>query len=499
MANDSPILIIGAGVVGLALAQGLKKEGIPFRIFERDEHIDARGHGWAITLWVFEALDACLPASMIGRLGATEVDPTSARRKLAKFCYLNLADGSKLFDIEVPRQRRINREKFRKLMLDGIDVEWNKQISGVQVLESGVRATFLDGTSAEGIMVIGADGATSMTRRLLCPDSGDLEQLPVRFMGVTIRLTPEQIAPLRAVDPMLFQGTHPETNTFLWYSLLDTPEVNGSTGKNEYYDCQLNISWPYNGPEDELPATNKERVVKMKELAQPYKAEFRQAFMYIPDDAEVTEIKLRDWRHMQWPSHNGRTTLIGDAAHAMVMYRGEAANHGVTDAHLLRDLLAEHYRSLSTDQIVPLDNVIQRYEEEMKDRAGWSVRKSRGACLDAHEWSKINPESDLFAFRAQSKLNGHSSRLLLIEGDFRDQTFIEMLRDFAPSHPDGLADVVLFATLHHSLRPMQSPSAASLALSIECFISIFSALGTDDTTRQVRSTHVPAVRSDVCH
>lgn len=256
---------------------------------------------------------------MIGRLHTAEVDPSSARRKLAKFCYLNLADGSRLYEFELPRQRRINREKFRKAMLEGIDVEWNKHISGIDLLDSGVQVSFQDGTTAEGAMVVGADGATSMTRRLLCPDNGHLEQLPIRFMGVTIKLTPEQIAPLRAVDPMLFQGTHPETGSFLWYSLLDTPEVNGSSGDGAYYACQLNISWPVHTPEDEIPATNKERVAKMKQLAKPFHGELGTAFSYIPDDMEITEIKLRDWRHLEWPSNQGRTTLIGDAAHAMVM------------------------------------------------------------------------------------------------------------------------------------------------------------------------------------
>lgn len=44
------VLIAGAGLGGLTLAQNLRKRGISYEIFERDEHKDARFQGWAIAL-----------------------------------------------------------------------------------------------------------------------------------------------------------------------------------------------------------------------------------------------------------------------------------------------------------------------------------------------------------------------------------------------------------------------------------------------------------------
>jgi flavin-dependent dehydrogenase len=44
------VLIVGAGVGGLSLAQSLRKQNISFEIFERDPNPDARFQGWAIAM-----------------------------------------------------------------------------------------------------------------------------------------------------------------------------------------------------------------------------------------------------------------------------------------------------------------------------------------------------------------------------------------------------------------------------------------------------------------
>jgi 2-polyprenyl-6-methoxyphenol hydroxylase-like FAD-dependent oxidoreductase len=48
--NKPHVLIIGAGLGGLTLAQALRKKGISFEIFERDSSVDSRFQGWAIAL-----------------------------------------------------------------------------------------------------------------------------------------------------------------------------------------------------------------------------------------------------------------------------------------------------------------------------------------------------------------------------------------------------------------------------------------------------------------
>lgn len=47
------VLIVGAGLGGLAVAQGLRNKGISYEIFDRDESEDSRFQGWAIFMHTY--------------------------------------------------------------------------------------------------------------------------------------------------------------------------------------------------------------------------------------------------------------------------------------------------------------------------------------------------------------------------------------------------------------------------------------------------------------
>jgi len=55
--ESHPILIIGAGVVGLTLAQGCREAGIAFKIFEKLDASSENNQGWGLTLhWSLNSL-----------------------------------------------------------------------------------------------------------------------------------------------------------------------------------------------------------------------------------------------------------------------------------------------------------------------------------------------------------------------------------------------------------------------------------------------------------
>lgn len=87
--ETKPIIIIGAGLVGLTLAQALKKAGFPFQIYDRDGSLDERPAGWGITMhWALPALASSLPAEVFAKLPSIQVDPVEGAKgtKLLQDC-----------------------------------------------------------------------------------------------------------------------------------------------------------------------------------------------------------------------------------------------------------------------------------------------------------------------------------------------------------------------------------------------------------------------------
>lgn len=81
--DTKPIIVIGAGLVGLTLAQGLKKAGFDFRIYDRDNSIDERPAGWGITMdWAMPSLQACLPTEVFAQIPSIQVNPKSGHKGL---------------------------------------------------------------------------------------------------------------------------------------------------------------------------------------------------------------------------------------------------------------------------------------------------------------------------------------------------------------------------------------------------------------------------------
>ncbi|KAM0722681.1 hypothetical protein Q7P37_002122 [Cladosporium fusiforme] len=399
--HSQPVLIIGAGVSGLTLAQACRKAGIPYRLFERDESATHRSAGWGLTIhWALSTFKHLLPNDLVGRLPEAYVNrgAIDAGEK-GSFTFFDLSTGEAKFHVPVAERIRVSREKLRNLLLDNLEVQWSKKLTNIEAIDGGVKATFSDGTSEAGIMLIGCDGANSAVRRILHPEDCQNDQLPVRLLGASVDYPESQISAIRKLDPFFLQGTDSNTDAYLWFSFLSTPS---DGNQDNTYKCQIIASWPYRenwleraDPTD-VPNVKTGQLVLMKHLSESWAEPFRSIVQNIPRDAEIQPIELADWLPRKSSGFAGRVTLLGDAAHAMVMYRGEAANHSIVDVEMLLEQIKEVYQD---GKDIDFETARQTYEAEMIERTELAVRASRRACLDAHEYARVNEDSPLIKRR----------------------------------------------------------------------------------------------------
>ncbi|KAL8279766.1 hypothetical protein RQP46_007861 [Phenoliferia psychrophenolica] len=327
------VLIAGGGLVGLLLAQGLTKRGIPNTVFERDPDQGGRTQGFAITLhWILGAIEQMLPQDLYDQIETVQVDPTLTQDD-GNFLVLDGRDLSVLYKIPPSKRRiRANRTKLRALLLQGLNVKYEKKYECFETVDGGVRAFFSDGTSADGTLLVGADGNNSRVRAQLFKDN----PAAIVSQGVVQRYTPENAAPFRALDPLLFQSVNPEFGSFIWYSVQEMDPA------GKWIDLLTTVSHKVTDPSLELPkdAPSSLKIREMKARSAGFAEPLFGLINRIDESLPCTTISLADWIPTPW-DNLGCVTIAGDATGPMTMYRGEGVNHGMLDAALLVSALTK--------------------------------------------------------------------------------------------------------------------------------------------------------------
>ncbi|KAF1962095.1 FAD binding domain-containing protein [Byssothecium circinans] len=400
-----PVLIIGAGISGLLLAQQFRNSNVPFQVFERDSDFSTRGFGWGLTLhWSLPALRELLSGELLAQLPDTYVDRAAVERgETSTFPFFDLSTGElKGQSPRAPENQRIRvtREKLRRLLATGIEVKWGKSFEAFEEDEESVNAIFEDGTTVRGRMIFGCDGSHSRVRRALLPSGFQNHRIPVRMFGFTMLVTAEQSKPIRELDPFFLQGTASASDVFMYISLLQAPQTPEKS--HEGYLYQVCISWdtakglPNSIAAAAVKSTPEERPGIIRKLAEDWAEPFRSFVRLISNTVDVKQLDLDDFPPGPGIHPITRVLLIGDAFHAMAMYRGEGANHVIVDVLELKEKLLPQIadpHSGNLHEVLPsfLDGVIARTLP--------AVLASRQACLDAHDYHGLTPKSPLLTKR----------------------------------------------------------------------------------------------------
>jgi len=122
------VIIIGAGLGGLALAQSLRSHGLEFEIYERDIQKYSRNQGWALSLhWVIPLLRKVAPKeapdlrTVSVSAGFPGPDGTGMYNAYSKKA-LNFGLRSDWKEFI-----RANRARLRDYLSTSIDIRWGKR------------------------------------------------------------------------------------------------------------------------------------------------------------------------------------------------------------------------------------------------------------------------------------------------------------------------------------------------------------------------------------
>ncbi|KAK3111724.1 hypothetical protein LTR53_012731 [Teratosphaeriaceae sp. CCFEE 6253] len=307
------VLIVGAGVAGLALGQMLRKQGIALEIFERDE--GTRKQGWALGLDECLAdLKRCLPA---------DIDPLSnastnyAAQKADTYAIVH-GGTHEVLGLMAPQDGGLDfmsadRNSLRQILSKHLNVQYGKRLKSFVQGEDGVTVHFADGTTAHGTVLVGADGANSTARAHLLPEF-NASSSRYAMLSANVTLAKEEYQPmLDRANTCVIVGW-PDTKSYIMimaYNDDGTATWHWAVAKR-YEDRATANAWGQTASAEEL---YQEALRQTDDFPEYFRAAVK---LTGAEGMHLPPIKLIETVLPVDVLPDGTVTLLGDAAHSMV-------------------------------------------------------------------------------------------------------------------------------------------------------------------------------------
>ncbi|WP_255954035.1 FAD-dependent oxidoreductase [Streptomyces odontomachi] len=363
------VIVVGAGLSGSLLAQGLLHAGADVTVHEREPAIDERSQGYRIHIAPQGdlALRSCLPAELYDRAVATSgvhgsgavtfLDPKLDVVRRLRFPEQE-GDGSS------GRHLIVDRVTLRRLMLTGLDVHHGSAFERYALLDDGrVRGFFGNGEVADADLLVAADGANSRVRAQLLPGAQLVDVGQDQIYGKTpLTRRVRDLAPPAALEGFsAVLGTDGRSMPMAAYR--------SRSGTGEDYLMWVVVFPPELRPAGLHDADGAGRQRIAAELVADWPPQLAEIIRH-GDPASVHLTTVRSAKPVpHWDTVP--VTLMGDAIHAMVPV-GESAAVALRDAALLCHRIAER----DTGHGGSLLDAVHDYEAEMLDYGFAAVEQS---------------------------------------------------------------------------------------------------------------------------
>ncbi len=324
---NTQVLIVGGGIAGPALALFLNEARIASTIYEAYPRTEDIGGGFQIAPNGMRVLEQLGLAHKVIAEGV-ESDEFRFENQHGRILGSVPNGPASLYGIPAVLVRRsfVHQALLDEVERRGIPVHYQKRLLGLESKAASVTAHFEDGSSADGAILIGADGVQSRTRGVIFPDGPRPFYTGLFTIGGFASdptLIPQEEKEMHQMHMVYgregffgyahFDGQRPDS--VMWWTHLSKDEDAESLNYKSWSTDQL----------------RQEMLLRHEGWRAPVSTILKSAQELLRGPVFDVPI-LPAWS-------KGRALLIGDAAHATSPHAGLGASLALEDAMLLGKLM----------------------------------------------------------------------------------------------------------------------------------------------------------------
>jgi salicylate hydroxylase len=362
------VLIVGAGIGGLAAALALLQKGFDVDVYEQAPELKEVGAGVAISANGSAVLFA------LGLEAPLRACSVSANQRDARLW--DTGQTWSLYRGGPPSEQRygypsftLHRVDLHGLLIDTVRqlkpgaIHLNHRCRGFDNANGGVVVRFEGGGSATGDLLVGADGIHSKIRQTLFGPAKPRFTGQIAWRGVSptsgLPASMRKEAQVTWIGPTAHISCYPVRNG----------ELYNFVGQVDRDDWQVE-SWIQEGSVEECLAD--------------FPGWHEEARRIIQNNSKLYKwaLFLRD-PLARWS--DGRVTLLGDACHSMLPYLGQGANSALEDGLVLA-------RCMEASGTRP-EEALRRYEAVRLERTTRLVEASAAMALTYHNKALARPDT----------------------------------------------------------------------------------------------------------
>jgi 2-polyprenyl-6-methoxyphenol hydroxylase-like FAD-dependent oxidoreductase len=311
------VIVVGGGIGGLAAAVALRQAGIPATVYERMSAV--REVGAAVALWPngVKALGALGLRDALARISLPEERGRIYSWRGRLLSETHMRDVERRFGAPVLVVHRADLQAMLLAAFDPSRVVLDAACTGFRQTANGVTALFADGRTAEGDLLIGADGIHSAVRAQMFGHQRPRYSGYTAWRGIATTETPLG-EPGTGFETWgagaRFGAAHITPRRIYWYGTMNAPEGGTDAPEGRKQEI-LTLFRNWHAPIPEIVAATPEAAILRNDI--------------------YDRPPLDRWSL-------GRVTLLGDAAHATTPNLAQGACQAIEDGVVLARCLRAH-------------------------------------------------------------------------------------------------------------------------------------------------------------